>query len=365
MVAGKTRTRFAAATGVALATLKEPSSERPEAERLADLAALRLALTGESPIDLGRLWFNDSQAVDRFLRLAEYYPDNNADLDRLHDLHHEATSYLREAHHVRLPRQILRPGAIQDLFLAASRSGDRLQHFACMTLKVMHILNHVGGRELTLNLPFAEAELFSRLNAKVIGAFERLRSAGIAVQEFSASKKARASVVTKLLARRGTLATHIFDRLRFRLIVATPDDVVMALAFLMRHLFPFSFVVPEQSRNGIVTVDLLSRALDLPRDVVLRAMRAGDGGEVGAFGPGPTPPNEFSGRSYRTVSLVAEIPVRLDDVLPQATPAVAFAQTEVQLVDQETEAANNAGDNAHAKYKKRQLATVRRRLERS
>ena len=82
-----------------------------------------------------------------------------------------------------------------------------------------------------------------------------------------------------------------------------------------------------------------------------------------ADGSAPTPPNEFSGRTYRAVNLVADIPLRLDDIMPDVTPAIAFAQTEIQLVDEETALANNAGENSHARYKKRQRSRVKLRLE--
>ena len=74
------------------------------------------------------------------------------------------------------------------------------------------------------------------------------------------------------------------------------------------------------------------------------------------------PVNEFSGASYRAVSLVVDVPIRIDDLAPKATPAIAFVETEIQLVDERTAAANAQGENSHAAYKKRQVARVRTRL---
>ena len=55
--------------------------------------------------------------------------------------------------------------------------------------------------------------------------------------------------------------------------------------------------------------------------------------------------------------------MRIDDVAPQAAPAIGFVQTEIQLVDSETALLNETGEGAHPLYKKRQRARVRARLE--
>ena len=55
--------------------------------------------------------------------------------------------------------------------------------------------------------------------------------------------------------------------------------------------------------------------------------------------------------------------VRLDDIVPEASPAIAFAQTEIQLVDATTARANEEGENAHSRYKKRPSTRVRVRLD--
>lgn len=73
--------------------------------------------------------------------------------------------------------------------------------------------------------------------------------------------------------------------------------------------------------------------------------------------------NEFSGKEFRNISFIADIPLRIDSVAPQATPAITFVQTEIQLVDQETARHNERGESAHAQYKKRQKSRVRSRLE--
>ena len=73
--------------------------------------------------------------------------------------------------------------------------------------------------------------------------------------------------------------------------------------------------------------------------------------------------NIFSGAGFKTVNFVAEIPLRLDHIVDGVQPAIAVVQTEVQLVDEETNRRNEEGENAHARYKSRQSEKVRERLE--
>jgi uncharacterized protein (TIGR04552 family) len=127
--------------------------------------------------------------------------------------------------------------------------------------------------------------------------------------------------------------------------------------YLLQHLVPYNFVVPGQSENGLVTVDDLVRVLDLNRDVVAELW------EQPKKSAHRIPANEFSGSTYRCVTLVADIPVRIDDLASGDPPAIAVVQAEIQLVDAPAALANEQGDNAHSLYKRRQREFVRRRLE--
>jgi uncharacterized protein (TIGR04552 family) len=336
-----------------------PPQPRLTVEQAHDLAALKLTLTGESVIDASRLPFDTREQVDHFLRLNQFDTDNPLDLARLREVHQEALEYLTTLHHLRFPAELEEPEAIHDIFLAATHGTSRVRRFACMLLKVMHIVHHLGGRELTFALAVSEAQLYDRLSARVFTVIDRMRTTGIDVAEFSGGKKARASLVTKLLARRSTLTSHVFDKLRFSVTLRSPEDLVRALVYFGRNLWPFNFVVPEQSRNNIVTSAHIGRALALDPQVVRDFW---DNAAVGAKPAVLPPPNEFSGSSYRSVSFVVDIPMRVDDLAPSASPAIAFVETEIQLIDEKTAVANSQGENSHSAYKKRQVARVRARL---
>ena len=335
--------------------------EEPGRDLIPEVELLRLMLVGESVLDRPRLWFNDHAAVDRYLRLCQFDTDNPLDIAFLSDIHRQAADYLTEVHHYRLPPETERAD-IHDLFVTASRGHGRAQRFACMLLKVMHILHHVSGQELIFRSAISEEELFDRLSNRAFVVIDRMRAAGIEVLEFSGGKKTRTSVVTKLLAKRTTLASQVFDKSRLSITVRERRDLVRALLYLSNNLFPVNYVVPEQSQNGIITLGDIAGALSLAPEAVWRSWTEG-GLAARSHGERPTPRNEFSGATYRCINLVVDIPIRIDDVAPESAPAIAFAQAEIQLFDQRTVEQNEQGDSSHESYKERQLAHVRERLE--
>ena len=65
------------------------------------------------------------------------------------------------------------------------------------------------------------------------------------------------------------------------------------------------------------------------------------------------------------LNFVLDLPVRLPErAVEVGHGRIAFCLVELQLVDQETAVANERGESAHGRYKKRQLRNVLRRLSR-
>ena len=325
-------------------------------------------LRGGSVIDWHRLDFSDHAEVDRFLRVNEFEPESLQDMERLEVLRAEAVDYLARNFSFSIPDDIAAEVPARDLFLMASRKGRR-QTWACVVLKVMHIVHHLRGRELAVRLPISDEKLFHAIELKVMQVVEELRAAGYPIYEFQWSRKSLDSLMTKLLAKRSTLAANIYDKLRFRLIVKEREDLLPMVAVLTRRLIPFNYVVPGQSINHLVplrdviaTTDVLKRfEADLMSDMQLerkqeqRAARS---------------LNEFSGKDYRIINFVADLPVKLSSVVDgeaeglDQSAEVLFVLTEFQLADRETADLNEQGDSSHDAYKERQHRRVRKRLMR-
>src|SRR5262245_41541769 len=126
---------------------------------LGDLEAIRLLLRGGSVIDWHRLAFSDEAEVDRFLRLNEFDPARAEDMERLEELREEAVEYLTRNFGYRIPEEVAHQMPVRELLLLASSRGRR-QTYACIILKVMHVMHHLVGRELLFKLPVSDDEVF-------------------------------------------------------------------------------------------------------------------------------------------------------------------------------------------------------------
>jgi len=332
---------------------------------LEDLEAVRLMLRGSSVIDWYQLDFRDESDVDRFLRVNEFEPERDEDMARLEELRLEAVEYLTKNFDFQIPDAVAEQVPARDLFLMASREGKH-QLWACVILKVMHIVHHLAGRELSTRLPISVDQVYRQIELKVMRVVEELRAAGYPVVEFQWSRKSNDSLITKLLAKRSTLAASIYDKLRFRMIVRRPEDLVPMLAALHRRLIPFNYVVPGQSINHLLPLRRViesSQALSrlephLQEDSLLEEQQER---------LAQAPINEFSGKAYRIINFVADLPARVDSFVEETTRDfgnVVFVLTEFQLVDQATAEDNERGENSHEAYKARQHRSVRERLMR-
>src|SRR4029079_4142221 len=172
------------------------------------------------------------------------------------DTRSEAVEYLSRAFALAIPDDVAEDLPARDLFLVASSTGPH-QKWACVVLKVMHIIHHISGRAALLKLSVSDEIIFREIELKVMQVVEQLRAAGAPLAEWEWSRKPRDSQITKLLAKRSTLAANIYDKLRFRLLVQTPDDLVPMLATLTRQLIPYNYIVPGESVNQLIDLKQL------------------------------------------------------------------------------------------------------------
>jgi uncharacterized protein (TIGR04552 family) len=340
-----------------------PRVARPPAANeltLADTEAVRLMLRGDSVIDWHRLAFVDHAEVDRFLRLNEFDPDSAEELARLEDMRGEAVDYLARAYAMAIPDEVADDLPARDLFLVASAAGPH-QKWACVVLKVMHIIQHINGRHALTQVNVSDEVIFREIELKVVQVVEELRAAGAPLVEFEWSRKPRDSQITKLLAKKSTLAASIYDKLRFRLIVPTHGDLVPMLATLQRQLIPFNYVVPGESVNQLVDLD------EGTDGVGTKTISAAVSGVFNLHSGARAALNEFSGPEYRIINFVADLPLRLERLLPSGEMTadlshVVFVLTEFQLCDKITSQRNESGASSHEAYKQRQHERVRMRL---
>ncbi len=216
---------------------------------LADLEALRLILRGDSVIDWRKLDLTGDEDVREFLIAHELRPDLSSDRARMEYLKSEAIAYLRRQFDYPIPRPVERATVPELLLLAAGR-GHRAM-CACTILKCMHIIHHLDGRELLFLLPMSNQEVFHIVEEKVYRVIGGMLAGSFPIIEFVGGRKHKDSLITKLMSKQETIAAQIFDKLRFRIVTRTRDDIFPVLQYLTKKLFPFNYVVPGQSINSV------------------------------------------------------------------------------------------------------------------
>ena len=334
---------------------------------LGDLEAIRLILRGSSVVDWRRLHFTGVEEVNDFLRLNLFDLCDPRDERRLKAILEQAVEYLRKAFGYRVAAPVAQPNDVRDLFLLASGSGaqSKYRRIACVVLKCMHVVHHLEARELLFRTPIREADLAERVDRRVMAVANRMPKHGLPVVEFLGNVKTRSSLITKLLAKKETVAAQIFDRVRYRIVTEELDQIPSVLHYLAHELFPFNFVVPGQTHNSLVrfsemvgrhpSADALIPELQAPLDI-----EAGD----------RQPVNEFSGQGYRMLNFVVDLPVRVDELLPAGGAVgedlgrIVFSLVEFQVLDVATARANEQGESNHERYKRRQSKNVLGRLSR-
>lgn len=331
-----------------------------------DLEILKLVLTGGSVIDWKRLHFRTKDEVDAFLRANLFDPDDPIDVRRMYAILGQAVIYLRKTFRYKVAQPVAQPERIQDLFLMASGVMEpvRLRRIACVVLKVMHTLQHVESRELLLRTRMSEVELQQIVDVRVREVMDKV-GPSLGMVSLEGSTKSRESIITKLISKKEHLAAQVFDRLRYRIVVDSYEQLPSMVLALASELFPYNFLVPGQTQNSLVPWH------DLP-EIFPQLSRLGH----------PTPDaqedqeleharNEFSGREYRILNFIVNLPARIDATAlanrrknDVDLGRIVFVPIEFQVLDVVTRDNNESGENSHARYKKRQLLRVLARLSR-
>lgn len=326
-----------------------------------DLEAVRILLRGDSVIDWHRLNFTAPEEVHSFLRVHEFDPNNASDMAHVAGVQRDAIAYLRRHFDYPIPRPVEELN-FEELCLLASGKGHR-QMCACAILKCMHIIHHLQGRELLFGLPLSHQEVYQLVEQKVYRVLGGMLASGFPVNEFMGGRKEKDSLYTKLLSKRDTIAAEIYDKLRFRIVTRTRDDIFPVLQHLTQELVPFNYVIPGQSISSIFGFRAYCESHP-HLGAMLPQMQAGPDVDVVAND------NVFSGQSYKVVHFVVDMPVRVPDAVLRRAPSgtaslgpVVFVVCEFQLIDRDTEASNELGDASHDQYKERQKKAVVRRLQ--
>ncbi|MEZ4286796.1 MAG: TIGR04552 family protein [Polyangiales bacterium] len=330
---------------------------------LAEVEGIRLLLRGGSVIDWHRLNFADAIEIERFIQAQELDLESEVDCRRIDEVRDAAIDFLKAQFNFPVPKPVARK-SLPELLELASSKGHR-QLCACAILKVMHIIHHLEARELLFSLPVSDEDVFHLVENKVYRLMGEALSSGVPVVEFIGGRKNKTSLYTKLLSKTEATAAQIYDKVRFRIVMRTVDDIFPMLTLLQRRVFPFSFVIPGQSTNTLIpfyrycserkSLRNHLASLQLPFDIE---------DEFSSID------NRFTAPSYRVVHFVVDMPLRIPESWRASAPDVVdrlghvvFVQTEFQVLDEISDRQNEESEASHSAYKDRQKLAVARRLK--
>ncbi len=330
---------------------------------LADFEAVQILLRGNSVIDWRRLNFESEEEAHELVSANELSLGDSSDRARLERLKADAIEYLRRHFEFPVPKPVERL-PIPQLMLMASGRGHK-QLCACTILKCMHIIHHLEGRELLFMLPLSDQEVFHLVEEKVYRVVGGMLAAGMPIVEFVGGRKNKYSLYTKLLSKDRNVAAQIYDKLRFRIVTRDRADILPVVHYLTRKLFAWNYVIPRESTNTIF--HLQSTCAEQPRLAKLIRDDRLNEAEDDTLTPSS---NSFSDQSFHVIHFVVDLALRVPKPILDAAPPsaralgpVIFSLVEFQIIDRETEAANEQGDASHERYKERQRLAVMRRLK--
>ncbi len=332
---------------------------------MSDLELVRLILRGGSALDWHKL--NLSRPEIKALCRAHCFDlDNQDDIALIARIRNEAVVYLRETLSFPVPGPVRKASLLELLEMAGNTSNRHRQLCACTLLKAMHIINHFDASEARQALATTDQELFQSAERRIYQIISHMMAEGLPVVEFLGGRKQRASVVTKLLSKESPLATQLFDKMRFRVITPTRDDILPVINYLARNLFPFNYVLAGESFNTLLPfvsycqkhkhLTKLVEKLQIDHDLENKLQPLS---------------NLHSSPKYQVVHWVADMPLRVPDyktafrtdgVNPYPRPLV-YLRTELQILDRRSHRQNERSDASHNKYKERQIKAVASRLK--
>jgi len=321
------------------------------------LNILRLVLEGKSIIDWDRMYFETREDVVKHLLVNEYNINQKTDSKRLSFIYNNSIDYLKNVYEIDVPGHFYEKDIIDCFLLASDPSKGRDFDIALAITKVMNIITHVDSQELISKLPIESKILINKVKKRVLKQIDYMQESDLFPNfTFEWSVKTRESVISKFLTKKQGFQARIFDRVRFRIVTDEKKDILPILYHLFGNLFSINNLIPDETKNTLITIN---KDFDI-NDVNSIIVDKTDGKKD----------NQFSGKSYRVLNFIIDIPIRVDDimVLPNDISFSNYAYklyilTEVQILDKTTADNNEKGENSHDSYKKRQKKATLKRIK--
>ena len=342
---------------------------------------LQAMVGGTSALDLPRLTLHSLQEAEGFLE--RYGFDWSLEQERvdIESIRQEALAFMHNELFIdvdlEVPAALSGEGDVRRLLLLASNGEGEQQQWACAVLRVMHAFTHARS---ALDDWFGEAirmQVLDRFAPSLSDADGTLHlgtgNDSIPLHTFSIKhRKSVPSVVMKLLHKVENVATDIFDRIGVRIVTQSRFDALLVVRFLRRsNTVAFANIKASRSRNTLVDLDWLKSALTTVDTLIAQGDLESDKRREWlrkACQDSPFPSsrgsNPHSSQEYRALQFTCRQLIRVPgERMGQPGQTLRFFfPYEVQVLDQASFEATRSGRASHTDYKRRQRATVRRRI---
>lgn len=319
-----------------------------------------------------------------FLRAYGYDPEDPQDQERLWHIHARAVTYLKSRilkADEQIPESLTDPNLLQDvshLLIKANQKEKNEEHrWACVLLKVMHVVTHLHNDLFSYFSSEIQEQIFKPYRQYVrqdpatgmlLGGGDEssdpIRLQKIELKPFKDSN----SAITKLLSKPEAVAFGLMDKIGVRIVTQTLLDVFRVMQFLVKeHVVSYPHVVPGQTNNSIFPVNLFLEVLEKakreglsdPKEINERLKNfSAQGIESSQF---LIKKNEFTAGNYRFVKFINRQLVKVN-VPGSEKPLSFFYPYEVQIIDYDNYLESMSGEASHDEYKARQRAKARERL---
>ncbi len=344
---------------------------------------LRILIGGESILDSTRLKIQSDDDAYDFILGYGYDLHKEEHRNELWRLHARAIRYLNEEilkPDEALPPEITDPSMlkdIKDLLIIASTQGHNNQKWACVLLKVIHVLVHLEHDLFSHYQSLIQEQILKPIESEIhedpvlgITLGPTMGEKSIMIKSFDVkSFKSVSSSITKLLAKRNLSAFNLMDKVGVRIVTKRLIDVFKVLGyFLEKHVVSFPHTVADQSNNTMYPLSLFIETLeslnmnkeytDAEVDQILLAKLEKAGPEHQLLSKA----SDFSSHEYKFIKFIIRRLIRIPAGESGGPGFSFFYPFEVQIVDYATHIKNMTGDASHDKYKERQISKARARL---
>lgn len=318
-----------------------------------------------------------------FLRAYGYDPDNPQDQERLWHIHSRAVTYLKSRilkEGEAIPDNLTDPALLGDvsvlLLKAGTEKNQEVRAWACVLLKVMHVVTHLQNDLFSYFSSEIQEQIFKPYRQFVrqdpatgllLGGMEDTDPIRLQKMELKPFKDSN-SAITKLLAKPEAVAFGVMDKIGVRIVTLTLLDVFRVMQFLVQqHVVSYPHVVVGQTNNSLYPVSLFLKLVDKakkegvsdPREINERLKaELQKGVDSSQF---LIKKNDFTASNYRFVKFINRQLVKVN-VPGSEKPLSFFYPYEVQIIDYDHYLESISGEASHDEYKGRQRAKARERL---